>query len=98
MIGISLKQPSAFSLLLLCAVAAGCSPAEPKADVESELAEQEELIEAMNEHPAFQEGASEEALGPPVYVPTTIPPPATGAGQHDGHDDHSAAQVQANSL
>jgi hypothetical protein len=98
MIGIRLKQPSAFSLLLLCAAVAGCSPAEPKADVASELAEQEELIEAMNEHPAFQEGASEEALGPPVYVPTTIPPPAAGAGQHDGHDDHSAAEAQANSL
>ena len=95
-----LKSPSvAACLLLLGAAAAGCAPVSAeKKEAQKEGAEHEELVEAMKEHPALQEGASGDAVGPPIYVPTTIPSPAPGAGSQHAHADHPPADAPENAF
>lgn len=75
-----------FALLALTAALASCSSQKPPmTNLQREDAERQELIEAMKRHPAFKEGGNSAATGKPINVPTTIPPKAKGADEHDEH-------------
>jgi len=79
-------------LALSSALLAGCgSRAAPNVDADTEQQngdERDALLNAVEEHPSIQ---NEDLAGPPIDVPTTIPPPAPGS-MSAHHDDMSMNQ------
>lgn len=65
--------------LALC----GCSQPQIADRVEQDRMERQALIASMKDHPSMKQGQA----GPPIDVPTTIPPKPTDADEHD-HDGH----------
>ena len=87
-----LTRAGSFSLLAWAAVLGGCSTQTPEMNnLQREDAERQELIDAMKNHPAFDEGANGNAVGKPIDVPVTVPPKTENG---DAHDDHPPGQPQ----
>jgi hypothetical protein len=74
--------------MIWAAALGACTPAEDAKtnDIARETAEREALINAMERHPALQNGAAE-ATGRPIDVPTTVPPKADDAAGHEHDED-----------
>lgn len=77
----------AMSLLAAAALLAACGQqARQTIDTEqTNTAEREQLINAVEQHPSMTDPSQASA---PVVVPTTIPPPAPDGVSVVGHDDH----------
>jgi hypothetical protein len=79
-------QAGSFVLLAWALASFACSPKAPVAnDIQREEAERRELIEAMENHPAFSGGPANEAIGKPIDVPTTVPPKPPGSTEEHQH-------------
>lgn len=79
-------------LMAWAASIGACSPSAPvDQELQKEEAERQALIEAMEHHPALQNGTGDEATGKAINVPTTIRPKPKGNDGHQGHapDPHS---------
>jgi hypothetical protein len=94
--------PVALASMLLASC--GTRPAHDTAAEATNAAESDALLNAVKEHPSMQ---NEDLAGPPIDVPTTIPPPVAGnmGVHHDGmnmnqatpDDSNVQAPVEANS-
>lgn len=93
---VALQVVLASMLLASC----GTRPAHDTAAEATNAAESDALLNAVEEHPSMQ---NQDLAGPPIDVPTTIPPPAPGnmsgmnMNQATPDDSNMQAPVDANS-
>lgn len=79
------------ALLAWASVLGGCnSQSREMNDLQREDAERQELINAMKNHPAFNEADNGTATGKAINVPVTIPPKAKGSDEHHMHHENSS--------
>ncbi|HEY1143430.1 MAG TPA: hypothetical protein VGE68_05285 [Sphingomicrobium sp.] len=90
-----MRMRLAAPLVLLSVLVAACgTKAEPGSSEEQQSpAERDALMNAVEEHPSLQ---NEDLAGPPIDVPTTIPPPAPdGMAGHEGMNMQEPTNTQA---
>jgi hypothetical protein len=81
---VRLTQAGSVALLAWAAALAGCSTQPSEANnLQREDAERQALIDAMKNHPAFNEAENGAAVGKPIDVPTTVPPKPKGEDHHE---------------
>jgi hypothetical protein len=74
------------ALLAWAAALSGCSTqTEEMNNLQREDAERQALIEAMKNHPAFNEAENGAATGKRIDVPVTVPPKPEGGDDHHDH-------------